>query len=108
MSGLLGLFVAGALATPSAAAYDVLHRFGGSVLGPPQAPLIQGSDGAFYGATGVYGYGGYPGAVFRVNRDGTWASPGISRNPNLRFKGGRDPGHLVAHRINNVRHGGSL
>ena len=55
--------------------YSVLHDFGagGGDGQSPQAGLVQGSDGAFYGTTSG---GGFPigsglGTVFKLNKDGT-------------------------------------
>jgi uncharacterized repeat protein (TIGR03803 family) len=50
--------------------FSVIHSFGGTDGSTPQASLLQGSDGAFYGTTshgGVYGFG----TVFKVLANGS-------------------------------------
>jgi len=61
-----------ALAARAAAHYQLLISFGApDVSGQnPEAPLIQGSDGALYGTT-YYGGASNVGAVFKLNQDGT-------------------------------------
>src|SRR5260370_42269736 len=61
-----------ALAARAAAHYQLLISFGSpDVSGQnPEAPLIQGSDGALYGTT-YYGGASNAGAVFKLNQDGT-------------------------------------
>ena len=60
--------------------YTTLHQFGvGSDGRSPQAPLIQGLDGALYGTTALGGMGAQGGAsgfgtVFRLNTDGSGES----------------------------------
>jgi uncharacterized repeat protein (TIGR03803 family) len=51
--------------------YSVLHSFSGTDGANPVAPLVQSSDGSFYGTTqngGQYGQG----TVFRINSDGSF------------------------------------
>ena len=57
---------------PDGSGYTLLHTFG---ISPgdgsfPQAGLVQGIDGALYGATSAGGSNGY-GTVFKMNGDGT-------------------------------------
>ncbi len=52
---------------------EVLHSFDNTNGANPQAGLVQGSDGSFYGTThfgGAYGKG----AVFRIRGDGSFAA----------------------------------
>ncbi len=58
--------------------YRVMHRFGTSLAGDgiaPQGPLIQGTDGQFYGTTasggaGICGHSYGCGTVYRMNSSG--------------------------------------
>src|SRR5437667_2747588 len=70
----LALFIILALAPPAFGQWTVVHNF----TAPPRwprAPLVQGTDGAFYGTTvegGVPNIGGAfgSGTVFKVTTDG--------------------------------------
>jgi uncharacterized repeat protein (TIGR03803 family) len=53
--------------------YNQIHRFGNTnanMTGAPGGPLIEGSDGAIYGASPIGGFYG-AGTVFKMNSDGT-------------------------------------
>ena len=58
--------------------FTLLHSFGGVDGRYPQAALVEGNDGNFYGTTseGGAGYNGTPGdgTIFRLARDGTFTS----------------------------------
>ena len=62
--GPLGLDQAGA-----GVSYEVLHRFTAPEGAKPAAPLIQATDGNFYGTTAYGGSGG--GTVFKLTPSGT-------------------------------------
>src|SRR6266849_841969 len=69
------ILLSASLAAPWARAavhYQLLISFGSpNVSGQnPEAPLVQGSDGALYGTT-YYGGASNAGAVFKLNQDGT-------------------------------------
>ena len=69
---LLALCLAGGLATEAGAQTNFLRlkSFGVGDAGSPEAPLIEGSDGALYG-TSTRGGRAEGGTVFKVNKDGT-------------------------------------
>ncbi len=50
--------------------YQILKKFSGADGISPGAPLLQGQDGALYGATAIGGQAG-AGTVFKINTDGT-------------------------------------
>jgi uncharacterized repeat protein (TIGR03803 family) len=54
-------------------AFETLHSFADSDGNNPQAPLVQGSDGGFYGTTYRGGTNGV-GSIFRIDSDGTFLS----------------------------------
>ena len=69
------MLLSASLAAPGARAavhYQRLKSFGFPVLNgqSPDAPLLQGSDGALYGTT-YYGGASNVGVVFKLNQDGT-------------------------------------
>jgi len=51
--------------------YSVLHRFDGTDGQNPVGPLIQGTDGSFYGATPTGGSMSN-GTIYRINADGSF------------------------------------
>jgi uncharacterized repeat protein (TIGR03803 family) len=58
---------------PDGSSVETLYQFGEGDGVSPQAPLLLGSDGVFYGTTrfGVTAEGGGPGTLFSVRPDGT-------------------------------------
>jgi len=55
-------------------AFTLLHSFGGLDGSQPQADLVQGSDGAFYGTTACGGANGDSGTVFKITSNGVFTS----------------------------------
>jgi uncharacterized repeat protein (TIGR03803 family) len=52
--------------------YSVLHSFSGSDGNDPTSPLIQATDGNFYGTTAIGGSGNY-GAAFKISSQGFYS-----------------------------------
>jgi uncharacterized repeat protein (TIGR03803 family) len=66
-----GVFFRLSVIPHKAAVFTVLARFDGVSLPDPNGPLIQGSDGNFYGTTWNAHTGGGNGMIFRVTPTGT-------------------------------------
>jgi uncharacterized repeat protein (TIGR03803 family) len=58
---------------PSSGAERTLHMFSGADGASPHAPLVQGTDGNFYGTTYSGGYKGN-GTIFRISPSGSFLS----------------------------------
>ena len=58
---------------PSSGAERTLHMFNGADGASPHAPLVQGTDGNFYGTTYSGGYKGN-GTIFRISPSGSFLS----------------------------------